>query len=702
MAICANCGAQLKDDQLLCEVCGAEVSLVPEFEPLIEERINQTLSRIVTEDEFIEYTADNADEFETYEGEETFEEYVDEPLADDGLYEEFEPYEEVSEPKVEDAEKELVNAFHLNTKKKSPRFDAKAALTKNNSVSKPVITTQNKPVVERDDLELLEEDITEYEETEFIDIAEDDEALKEAVKASITVKKPVSDKAPKKKEKPARSKKADKPSFFHSILSKKKESDEDEFDPDDDFGDFDDDIHIFRFIFEFIRDSKFRWVAIALLAVFILLVVLLVRKVTGSVYENSSATHQAELARAEAANGNYKGAIEYMAKAINLSPEDDGLRFEQANYYFALDDNESALIELKIIVGKKGAGYTTAYQMLVDYYSERSDYESINTLLSTCTDEMILSMYADYVANEPMFSQAEGTYEDTIVVEIVPPGNGLVYYTTDGSDPTTDSDIYYSPIMLDLGIYHIKAMYVNPYGIQSPTVTKTYTVDIRTPDAPEVLTAGGTYSYPRLIEVDVQKGCDLYYTTDNTLPTRMSNKYEGPIPMPVGSSHFLFVAYTAEGISGDVTEVSYNLQISSKLDLNQVVVNLCVYDYLAGRAFDVAGNLPGNTTHYDYKFEWACTNGVTFPAWDDLESPMPTVKNDQIFYVVVERLIDSMGNDSKTGVIYLVNAERGDIYVAGKNAETNGFLDDNGKLIFGTLIPPESYTLPPELTGNGD
>ena len=44
--ICPNCGNKIADDKLLCEVCGAEINFVPDFEPEIEQSINESLSDI--------------------------------------------------------------------------------------------------------------------------------------------------------------------------------------------------------------------------------------------------------------------------------------------------------------------------------------------------------------------------------------------------------------------------------------------------------------------------------------------------------------------------------------------------------------------------------------------------------------------------------------------------------------------------------
>lgn len=45
--ICPNCGHEMPDDHLLCENCGTEINIVPDFEPEIENSINETLSTIV-------------------------------------------------------------------------------------------------------------------------------------------------------------------------------------------------------------------------------------------------------------------------------------------------------------------------------------------------------------------------------------------------------------------------------------------------------------------------------------------------------------------------------------------------------------------------------------------------------------------------------------------------------------------------------
>ena len=43
---CKKCGRELKKDRLYCEYCGEEICIVPNFEPEIENRINESLSAV--------------------------------------------------------------------------------------------------------------------------------------------------------------------------------------------------------------------------------------------------------------------------------------------------------------------------------------------------------------------------------------------------------------------------------------------------------------------------------------------------------------------------------------------------------------------------------------------------------------------------------------------------------------------------------
>ena len=55
---CPNCGTEIPDGHLLCDQCGEEIQIVPDFEPEIENSITETLTTLVSMEEETEETAD--------------------------------------------------------------------------------------------------------------------------------------------------------------------------------------------------------------------------------------------------------------------------------------------------------------------------------------------------------------------------------------------------------------------------------------------------------------------------------------------------------------------------------------------------------------------------------------------------------------------------------------------------------------------
>lgn len=45
---CPHCGNELKEGHLICESCGEEIRIVPDFEPEIENSITETLSTLAS------------------------------------------------------------------------------------------------------------------------------------------------------------------------------------------------------------------------------------------------------------------------------------------------------------------------------------------------------------------------------------------------------------------------------------------------------------------------------------------------------------------------------------------------------------------------------------------------------------------------------------------------------------------------------
>jgi hypothetical protein len=150
----------------------------------------------------------------------------------------------------------------------------------------------------------------------------------------------------------------------------------------------------------------------------------------------------------------------------------------------------------------------------------------------------------------PTFSPAGGTYSSAQSVTISDStGGATIYYTTDGSTPTTSSTVYSGVIAVNSGTVTINAMAALSGDTNSSVASATYTISIvATVATPTFSPAGGTYSTAQTVSIsDSTGGATIHYTTDGSTPTASSTVYSSPIAVSSGT-----VTIQAIGIlSGD-------------------------------------------------------------------------------------------------------------------------------------------------------
>jgi len=127
----------------------------------------------------------------------------------------------------------------------------------------------------------------------------------------------------------------------------------------------------------------------------------------------------------------------------------------------------------------------------------------------------------------PTFGLAPGTFSQPQTVTLSDATSGAtIYYTTDGSTPTTASTPYTGPISVTRTTT-IRAMAAASGMVNSDVASATYTLKAATPtfDPP-----GGTYLLPQTVSIsDASPGVTIYYTTNGSTPTTSSTRYTGPI-----------------------------------------------------------------------------------------------------------------------------------------------------------------------------
>jgi len=129
----------------------------------------------------------------------------------------------------------------------------------------------------------------------------------------------------------------------------------------------------------------------------------------------------------------------------------------------------------------------------------------------------------------PSFDPPAGGFNTAQTVSILDGSSGaVIYYTTNGSTPTTASSQYVAPITVAAS-ETLKAVALAPGQSLSPVATAAYTISATTA-TPEFSPPAGTYATSQTVTItDNTSGAVIYYTTNGTTPTDKSTPYTAPI-----------------------------------------------------------------------------------------------------------------------------------------------------------------------------
>lgn len=173
----------------------------------------------------------------------------------------------------------------------------------------------------------------------------------------------------------------------------------------------------------------------------------------------------------------------------------------------------------------------------------------------------------------------------------------------------------------------------------------TYTTASEVVSAPEFSVPGGIYSEPVTVTITADSGCDIYYTTDNTVPTDESAFYEAPITINKTTvlravaykgaiaSNPRDVTYTIvelkEGAEGEGTEINPYNAIAA---YNEAILGSAEKVYVTGTISEITdidtgsyGNASyyistdGSTNDQFYIFRGFALGGLKFTAKDQIK-----------------------------------------------------------------------------------
>ncbi len=246
---------------------------------------------------------------------------------------------------------------------------------------------------------------------------------------------------------------------------------------------------------------------------------------------------------------------------------------------------------------------------------------------------------AQSVTQTPTFSPTGGSYATAQQVTISDATAGaVIYYTTNGSTPTTSSAVYSAPISVASGSVTIKALAQAPGDTVSAVGSTTYTIQTATAATPSFTPAAGTYTSTQSVTIaDTTPGATIYYTTNGTTPTTSSAVYSSAITVSANTtleaiavatgyaqSAVATAAYVIQS-SGTATinfgggfpnATGLQLNSATKVDANSLELT-DGGSYEAGSAFwTTPVNIQSFSTNFTFQLTSATADGFTFTIQD--------------------------------------------------------------------------------------
>ena len=186
----------------------------------------------------------------------------------------------------------------------------------------------------------------------------------------------------------------------------------------------------------------------------------------------------------------------------------------------------------------------------------------------------IISLNVDNTIPIVTVNPTAGLYNSTKTVTLTNSEPGTIYYTTDGTTPTTSSTLYTTPVQIT-STTTLEYLAIDLAGNKSPIYSQTYTIDKTAPTAQSNLKSG-VYNTNKVITLSMNKLGTIFYTLNGSTPSAKSSIYSTPITITSTTTLKFFAIDTASNKSPNYTQTytinkkpAIKLKISSTTPPNQ-------------------------------------------------------------------------------------------------------------------------------------
>lgn len=254
----------------------------------------------------------------------------------------------------------------------------------------------------------------------------------------------------------------------------------------------------------------------------------------------------------------YTQAISYYHSAIQKDENYDvymelGKAQQAGEFFDEAEDSYKKAFELN----QKNEEVITCLVLL---YTECGNYEKLEEMLDWDLTDQQLEIVKEYGIFAPDFSVLGGTYNDDIEVALTGKEGCSIYYTLDGTQPSSHNGMLYEkPIQISKqGTTIVTAVSVNAEGKYGIVSSQTYEITYEAPAEPTFSPTGGRITKETYVTISCDtQDVKIYYTWDGSLPTANSALYNGPILVPEGNNILSVIAINSHGLSSEVVKGNY-------------------------------------------------------------------------------------------------------------------------------------------------
>lgn len=274
-----------------------------------------------------------------------------------------------------------------------------------------------------------------------------------------------------------------------------------------------------------------------------------------------------------------------------ISRDEDGLKRKYYNYYSDEEPEggtgrgfKAAVVICVVLMALALAAL--AFYFFIYIKNENTSEEN------TATEEETTAGYSDVIT----CGIEDGDICTTPISIVLESEEGnRIYYTLDGTDPDSDSDIFYEEIVIEADDFEdltweitLKAVSVASSGTVAGVFEINFTVEAAETEAPVFSIESGNYTKAQEIEITAGDDAVIYYTLDGTDPTEDSELYKEAIEMYRGSCVLKAIA-VKDGRVSEITTAVYNYTPET---ITYSEALSCVKSYLisAGTISDTDGN----------------------------------------------------------------------------------------------------------------